>query len=166
MELMKANLLIFLVQISVIVFVIAYGRLSDSSFRQVFIFSRRQNVQYELRIAGRLMAEITTAGAALYALLCIVLKISGAPVWNLLLFPLAQLAFYLALSSAVWKNNAVGVLAVVVMLISVAPALCILTILIWKVKLDVYGGYFILFLLVTVFFLGKEAIHAWKKGDM
>lgn len=166
MELIKGNLLVLLVEISVIVFITAYAMLSDSPFRQVFIFSRRQNFRYELRIAGGLMGGITAAGAVFYYLLCKALKVDGVPVWNMSLIPLAQMSYYCAISSARWKKNVAGVAVLSVMVTGVIPMVCVLDMLIWKVKLDVYCGYFILFFLAIVFFLGKKTIRVWKRGDM
>lgn len=154
MELIKGNLLILLVEVSVFVFVIAYVKLSDSPFRQTFIFSRRQIFQYELRIAGRVIAGITAVGVVLYYLLCMVLKADSVPVWNMILFLLVQMDYYFSLSSARLRKNVVGVLFLI-LTITALPVVDILIIVTGKVKQDVYCGYFILFFLAAAFVLGK-----------
>lgn len=165
MELIKGNMMLILAITAMVVFLLSWAQFYEGAFHQAFIHYRRKLLMDELRYTTKLIALISILSIFLYYLLCALLHCQAVPFIHTTFAPCFLVAAYLMLYGASLRKL-VALVACILMVLVLSPVIIFTVIIVYRVKLDYYLGYFsIIFFLFDILF-GLKILQYWKEGDL
>lgn len=163
-ELLKGNLLTYIVLLSLALFSILYGQVNDGRFRRVFCYYRKENARDEWKIAGMLLVSVGVVSMGIYYGLCHILKVKSMGMSGIGFEMLALLACYFVIF-LLGREKTVGLLAIFCGFILGAPLVIFVAILAKEIQFDPYYIWLLPILLGMNIYLGRKTVVYWKEGD-